>query len=92
MSTYLGYITDNNIYWWVKKEIANRKEQAMNNDNDRIITSKDLHKELNEERKRKGLNSVPAINPRGGGTSTIARRDKSWSSVPDFFGKLFKKK
>ena len=49
----------------------------MNNDNDRIITSKDLHKELNEERKRKGLNSVPAINPRGGGTSTIARRDKS---------------
>ena len=63
-----------------------------NNDNDRIITSKALHAELNAERKRKGLNSMPAINPRGGGTGTIARRDKSWSSVPDFFGKLIKKK
>ena len=59
-------------------------------DNNRIITSKDLHKKLNEERKKKGLNSMPAINPRGGGTGTIARRDKSWSSVPDFFKKLFK--
>ncbi len=63
-----------------------------NNEKDRIITSKDLHKELNEERKKKGLNSMPAINPRGGGTGTIARRDKSWSSVPDFFAKLMKKK
>ena len=25
-------------------------------------------------------------------TATIARRDKSWSSVPDFFVKLIKKK
>lgn len=63
-----------------------------NIDNDKIITSKDLHAELNAERKRKGLNSMPAISPKGGGTSTIARRDKSWSSVPDFFAKLIKKK
>ncbi len=60
-------------------------------DNDRIYTSKDLHEELNAERKRQGLDEIPAINPRGAGTSTIARRDKSWSSVPGFFVNLFKK-
>lgn len=61
-------------------------------DNDKIYTSKSLHEEFNAERKRQGLDTMPAINPRGGGTSTIARRDKSWSSVPSFFVKLFKKK
>ena len=64
----------------------------MNTETDRIITSQDLHKELNEERKKKGMTSIPAINPRGGGTSTLARKDKSWSSVPDFFTKMLKKK
>lgn len=61
-------------------------------DNDRIYTSKDLHEELNAERKRQGLDGIPAINALRGGTSTIARKDKSWGSVPGFFVKLFKKK
>lgn len=33
-------------------------------DNNRIITSKDLHKELNEEHKKKGLNSLKMLYPR----------------------------
>ena len=36
--------------------------------------------------------SLTEINPCRGGTSTLARKDKSWSSVPDFFAKVFKKK
>ena len=43
---------------------------------------------LNEERKRKGLHELPAVNPINGGTSTLARKDKSWNSVFDFFRKL----
>lgn len=61
-------------------------------DNDRIYTSRDLHEELNTERKRQGLDEIPAINALRGGTGTIARKDKSWDSVPGFFVKLFKKK
>ncbi len=63
-----------------------------NIDKDRIYTSKELHEEMNEERRREGLPEFQAINPRGGGTSTLARKDKSWSSVPGFFVSLFKKK
>lgn len=61
-------------------------------DNDRIYSSKDLHEELNAERKRQGMDEIPAINALRGGTGTIARKDKSWGSVPGFFVKLFKKK
>lgn len=61
-------------------------------DNDKIYTSKGLHDELNAERKRKGESEIPAINALRGGTSTIARKDKSWGSVPEFFVHLFKKK
>lgn len=60
-------------------------------DSEKIISSEMLQKELNDERKSKGLSEMPAINPRNGGTSTIARKDKSWKSVPGFFRKLFKK-
>ncbi len=60
-------------------------------DSEKIVSSKMLQEELNDERKRKGLSEMPAINPRNGGTSTIARKDKSWKSVPGFFAKLFKK-
>lgn len=60
-------------------------------ENEKIITSKTLHEDLNEERKRKGLGEIPAINSKNCGASTIARKDKSWNSVPDFFAKLFKK-
>jgi len=61
-------------------------------DDERIYTSKSLHDELNAERKRKGEDEIPAINALRGGTGTIARKDKSWGSVPGFFAKLFKKK
>ena len=61
-------------------------------DDGKIYSSKVLHEEFNEERKRQGLHTMPAINPRGGGTGTIARKDKSWGSVPGFFAKLFQKK
>ena len=58
---------------------------------DKIINSSTIQNELNEERKRKGLHELAPVNPINGGTSTLARKDKSWNSVPDFFRKLFKK-
>lgn len=58
---------------------------------DKIYTSKSLHEEMNAERRHQGLDEMPAINSMRGGTSTIARKDKSWGSVPGFFVKLFKK-
>ena len=58
---------------------------------DKIINSSTIQNELNEERKRKGLHELPPVNPINGGTSTLARKDKSWNSVPDFFRKLFTK-
>ena len=64
----------------------------MKKNEERIYTSKDLHEEMNEERRKQGLDELPAINPCRGGTSTLARKDKSWGSVPGFFTKLFKKK
>ena len=39
----------------------------------------------------KSRHELPPVNPINGGTSTLARKDRSWSSVPDFFWKLFKK-
>lgn len=61
-------------------------------DKDTIYTSKGLHDEMNAERRRNGEDEIPAINALRGGTGTIARKDKSWNSVPGFFVKLFKKK
>ena len=61
-------------------------------DKDTIYTSKGLHDEMNAERRRNGEDEIPAINALRGGTGTIARKDKSWGSVPGFFVKLFKNK
>lgn len=61
-------------------------------DEEKIITSKSLQEEMNQERKRQGKGEVQAINPRGSGTSTLARKDKSWTSVPGFFANLLKRK
>lgn len=61
-------------------------------EDDKIYTSKSLTEVMNEERIREGKDEVQEINPCRGGTSTLARKDKSWSSVPDFFAKVFKKK
>lgn len=59
---------------------------------EKIISSDSIQKELNESRRKKGLSEIPAINPRGAGTSTLARKDKSWSNILDFFCKLIKQK
>ena len=57
------------------------------------VNSMELHAEMNEERKRQGDPSLPAINTVGGvSTNNLARKDKSWSSVPDFFLKLIRRK
>lgn len=59
---------------------------------DEIVDSKTLHEEMNHDLAREGKSSLPAINTYGGvSTNNLARRDKSWSSVPDFFMKLGKK-
>lgn len=58
---------------------------------DKIITSASLHAEMNAERVSQGECELPAVNPCRGGTSTLARKDKSWKSVPDFFIQLFRK-
>ncbi len=59
---------------------------------DKIYTSRSLSEEMNKERTRQGKGEVQEINPCRGGTSTLARKDKSWSSVFDFFVKVFKKR
>lgn len=59
--------------------------------NDEIITSQTLHAQVNAERKREGKGSLPEINAVGGAsTGNLARRDKSWNSVPGFFAKMLK--
>lgn len=63
-----------------------------NLEDDKIYTSKSLSEEMNKERLRRGEGEMPEINPCKGSTNTIARKDKSWSSVFDFFVKVFKKK
>ena len=57
-----------------------------------IVDSHTLHDEMNRDLKRDGKSSVQAINNACGmSTGNLARKDKSWSSVPDFFAKLVKK-
>ena len=60
----------------------------MNEKDKKIISSAELQKELNEERKAKGLKEMPAVNPtKGGSTNTYCRMDKSWKSAPDFLSR-----
>ncbi|MBR0128061.1 MAG: zf-HC2 domain-containing protein [Firmicutes bacterium] len=62
-------------------------------DADRAISSKDLHASMNREREARGEASLPAINNvQGASSNTLARRDHSWSSVPDFFIKMIRRK
>lgn len=55
-----------------------------------IISSKELQQDLNEERRRKGLKDLPAVNPKNA-TNTYSRMDKSFSNAFDFFHKMGKK-
>lgn len=57
-------------------------------DNEKILSSEVLHEEMEREQGK----DIPQINARGAGTSTMARKDKSYTSVFDFFTKMFKKK
>ena len=78
-STYLAM----RMIQWVKE----------NEDPDAVISSKDLHESMNRERKARGETSIPSINNvQGASSSNLARRDHTWSSVPDFFIKLFRRK
>ena len=64
----------------------------MTKDNEKILSSSNLHAEWNEERAKQGLKEMPAINPKGAGsTNTYARMDDSWKSAPGFFRQLIKK-
>lgn len=56
-----------------------------------IVNSSKLHEEVNQELKRKGKSGIEAINTIGGvSTNNLARKDRSWNSVPDFFYKMIK--
>ena len=68
-------------------------QNSNKDDADRVISSKDLHASMNREREAKGDASLPSINTVSGvSTNSLARKDKSWSSVPDFFIKMIRKK
>ena len=69
---------------------AINKSNASRTDNE-VINSSKLHEEVNQELKQEGKSSIEAINTIGGvSTNNLARKDKSWNSVPDFFYKLIK--
>ena len=58
-----------------------------------VIRSRDLLDDVNRERESRGEATLPSVNTvQGTSTNTLARRDHSWSSVPDFFIKMFRKK
>ncbi|MBR2619219.1 MAG: hypothetical protein IKC98_00085 [Firmicutes bacterium] len=64
----------------------------MTKDNEKILSSNNLHAEWNAERAKKGLKEMPAINPKGAcSTNTYARMDDSWKSAPGFFKQMIKK-
>ena len=63
---------------------------ASRTDNE-VISSSKLHEEVNQELKQEGKSSIEAINTIGGvSTNNLARKDKSWNSVPDFFYKMIR--
>ena len=63
----------------------------MTKNDEKILSSQNLHAELNEEREKKGLKEIPAINPKGAGsTNTYCQADKSWKNAPDFFRQMIK--
>lgn len=65
----------------------------MSNHNEIIVTSKTLTEELNEERKKEGLNEIRPINGmKGMSTGAYACKDRSFNSSLDFFMQMFGKK
>lgn len=68
--------------------IINRPKE---DEEEEIITTKDMLKDVNEERRNAGLYEIPEMNTRVN-TGNLARMDKSFKSVPDFFRQLLSKK
>lgn len=59
----------------------------------KATSSKELHDSMNRERTARGESSLPSINNvQGASSNNLARMDHSWSSVPDFFIKMFTRK
>ncbi|MDD4200676.1 MAG: hypothetical protein PHS19_04730 [Eubacteriales bacterium] len=57
-----------------------------------VMSSENLHKELNEERAREGKEKLKAVNPLGGATNrNYSDKDKSFKNPFDFFYKLAKR-
>ena len=52
-----------------------------------VMSSLEIHEEMNEKRRQEGKPTLTAIN---GDTNTYARKDKSWKTTPDFFRQLIK--
>ena len=73
--------------------IIDEKKAVNTETREDIVSSKVLHSEVNEDLKKEGKPTIEAINTYGGvSTNNLARKDKSWNNVPDFFVKMFKKK
>ena len=70
--------------------IINRPKEDKPDDSGKVaITTKDMLRDINKERREQGLYEIPEHNEAAGAnTGKLARMDKSFSSVPDFFWKL----
>ena len=70
--------------------IINRSKEDKPDDAEKVaITTRDMLQDINKERREKGLYEIPAHNEAAGAnTGKLARMDKSFSSVPDFFRQL----
>lgn len=66
----------------------------MDKEKNKIFSSANLHQEFNEERRRQGLEEIPInqVSCSCGSSGNLARKDNSWTSIPDFFKKMFKGK
>ena len=73
--------------------ILDEKKAVNTETREDIVSSKVLHSEVNEDLKKEGKPTISAINTYCGvSTNNLARKDKSWNNVPDFFVKMLKKK
>ena len=68
--------------------IINRPKEDEDDGSGKVaITTKDMLKDVNEERRKAELYEVPEQN-----TGNLARMDKSLKNEPDLFRQLFRKK
>ena len=74
--------------------IINRpKEDEDDGTGKAAVTTKDMLRDVNQERREQGLYELPELNDAAGvNTGRLARMDNSFKSVPDFFRQLLSKK